>query len=689
MPDIFDEIAGEVESEQGSSSGDVFDSIAEEVSFDPVETPATWGQAGSFVGKSLLTGASKLGDMGSKVVMMPYSSMANLFTKGTIENPITSLFSKGPTQNLVESAVGTPEEVGLTGMLPKVVGAAVEGSVNPFGGPLANAVASAGGEFAHQLFPDSSVAPFIGALAPGAAGSVAKSAGNRMLGYADDLPNLARTLDRKSLQARASDYGKASGTRIIDTPEEGVETFVKSQLDDLLESGKLGTSRAPAKLARVIRSEKAALGDAIAEKISAYDDAVKQGLASPAKPEFESSLNMLAAGKVPADQVDEYFREIENLNDAINTQSKGQGALKYLQSQKQSYSNKWKSAAETSDPKAAFYRSLYDDLKTSVEKYAPEVKGLNQQMQKYMTAEPIVERALRTQEASSPLDISLRRAIFNSVVSPNNQARVARAVDSMAPVVGLAGRAASSPYDLFSRLNGQTPSALMSTLTGGALAQPGFEADPVESVMSELFSRPSMTDDIPKILGAKKLSREEFDRLAQYGPLEFQAAAELGVRRRMVNEGLSEKEALDKTYEELSTKRVYSEKAEKLADSVITQESSGNSKAVSKAGAQGLMQLMPETGKELFKKSGLKGEYDPFDPEQNRILGTMYLEQMLEEFDGDEALALTAYNQGPNRVKKILARKNASSLEEIIPDLGPDGKKYARQVLARIDKGEA
>lgn len=146
--------------------------------------------------------------------------------------------------------------------------------------------------------------------------------------------------------------------------------------------------------------------------------------------------------------------------------------------------------------------------------------------------------------------------------------------------------------------------------------------------------------------------------------------------------------------EVISTKRTakessYSDTAEELADSVIAQESSGKANAVSKVGAQGLMQLMPATGRELFKKAKLEGEYKPFDPAQNRLLGTMYLEQLLKEFNGDKALALTAYNQGPARVKELLRGHDASSLEEIIPHLGPDGKKYAKQVLSRLGIEEA
>jgi soluble lytic murein transglycosylase-like protein len=81
-----------------------------------------------------------------------------------------------------------------------------------------------------------------------------------------------------------------------------------------------------------------------------------------------------------------------------------------------------------------------------------------------------------------------------------------------------------------------------------------------------------------------------------------------------------------------------------LVRAVIEVESGFEPEAVSRAGAQGLMQIMPSTGQDL----GLSA---PFDPESNIEAGVRYLRQMIDQF-GTVPLALAAYNAGPNAVKR-------------------------------------
>lgn len=82
-----------------------------------------------------------------------------------------------------------------------------------------------------------------------------------------------------------------------------------------------------------------------------------------------------------------------------------------------------------------------------------------------------------------------------------------------------------------------------------------------------------------------------------------------------------------------------------LIKSVVKQESGFNPNAKSHAGAEGLMQLMPATAKEV-------GVFNSLNPYQNLRGGTTYLAQMLQKFEGNLNKALAAYNAGPKAVEK-------------------------------------
>jgi soluble lytic murein transglycosylase-like protein len=81
-----------------------------------------------------------------------------------------------------------------------------------------------------------------------------------------------------------------------------------------------------------------------------------------------------------------------------------------------------------------------------------------------------------------------------------------------------------------------------------------------------------------------------------------------------------------------------------LIKAIIKAESSFDPNAVSKSGAQGLMQLMPDTADDM--EVG-----DPFDPEENILGGTRYLSLLLKRFNQDKRLAVAAYNVGPTTVE--------------------------------------
>jgi len=113
-----------------------------------------------------------------------------------------------------------------------------------------------------------------------------------------------------------------------------------------------------------------------------------------------------------------------------------------------------------------------------------------------------------------------------------------------------------------------------------------------------------------------------------------------------------------------------------LVASIVARESSFRSRAVSHAGAVGLMQIRPFVAEDVAATHALdwSGVEMLHDPAINVRLGVSYYKQLLKRFDGDERMALTAYNVGPTRVSLAVQSGTFSA------------NRYAREVLDLFER---
>jgi membrane-bound lytic murein transglycosylase MltF len=155
-------------------------------------------------------------------------------------------------------------------------------------------------------------------------------------------------------------------------------------------------------------------------------------------------------------------------------------------------------------------------------------------------------------------------------------------------------------------------------------------------------------------------------REANQRHLEYQAQREAKLWDMLVDAIAKETRITDRELAETVTQAIEDASGEFDVDpwlvaSLIRVESAGNPSIVSRVGAIGLTQIMPKTGAQIAKDLGIENYSTEllYDPATNVRMGTAYLRQLLNRFDGSVHAALAAYNWGPTHIAKRIKRRQA------------------------------
>jgi soluble lytic murein transglycosylase-like protein/DNA-directed RNA polymerase subunit F len=574
-----------------------------------------------------------------------------------------------PSLGLSKLLGGAVKSPGLIQSGLKAAGSAIEGA--GYGGLFG----FAGGEGGVMNRLDSAQdSAALGGVVGGGASTVAKGAGK-----AFELAGKGIKEAGRKLELSAFGGTKAVISKLNDKARELFDEIgqYKNPLGEAISSfrsaGGGNAGMEGQTLVKELKGQTQTLNKAVGKLISEAE----QSQVDPIIPNFKTTaeyVNGLAGVEKKAAE--------ELANDLISkTVNNTDGSLSSLQSEKEKLSEVISDTAWGDDAnpiKTNILKRIRSDLRQAIEagyqsltgKPAAEIAGLNAELGKRYALQKPFKDILASGEARDPI-----RAMIQTLRTSGGVGQTGIALAAGAPVVGLPLAGALAVGNLAA----QTPG-------GKRVLSDLFKSAPVQSIFKAGVGVSKAADRFAVGAGAAQAGRAAAEPL----PSKYeQPKKEPQSQSRLVFPSSNSNITKNATQRgQLKGKKAMT--ADSYADdpiikAVISQESGGNAKAVSDAGAQGLMQILPSTAAEIAKDLGME-DFDLKDPQTNVKIGTEYLRRLLKEFGGDVELALTAYHSGPNRVKSLLARAKGSKLADIKKYLGPVGQKYAAQVLGRLNK---
>ena len=565
-----------------------------------------------------------------------------------------------------DTLAGNPADT-VEGPVEDVSKAVLQSAVMP-GNPVTNAVSGLGSEVAAKTFPNSDIAPFVGAMAgPTVAGGVER--------LANAATKTGRAFERASVGAGQRDYLKSQKIQGMLEDEEtgGRITRLNQATNEIGNTDGWPINRSPESLDAHVQGKLSDLGSQIGDMISGADSAGVTPSVS-----FSNATAVIDQAKaskpVLRNALNDFMTQFSDPVDGWN------GTVSDLHAWSQDVRNLGFAGEATGQLPAQLARKLKraigSDLQSSVKDsitqsgIAPEqFDPVFRQYSNYATIAPVVSHNLLGEEASTPAKVA--RGLL----------RTSGGVLTTPTVIGSAiGGTLGGPVGLLAGgALGTLASPTGSGIAGSALKLGGRAGKAVTRAIpaagAATAALPIAAENIPATEAAPAPAVAPAKRQAlpvrpvayqpQQGPWSILAPRNQNDLYNILQPESQSMQAADP----------------KLIQAMIHTESNGNPNAVSPVGAQGLMQIMPATFKQVAQQLHLS-EADPMNPEHNVAVGSAYISQLLDKYNGDLPLALSAYNWGMGNVDKALANYGPS-FDAIAPHLPTETKNYVAKIVGR------
>lgn len=579
----------------------------------PAESGYSWKQLGFDVPVGVAKAGAGLADILSYPVIkgaqlagvspetLPTFGMTKLIEAGM--QPVAQQYGVRPStevQKFIEFVSPSPLSKG------KLLGEAVIGGLGYLGSKV--------GEIVAPESPLTQLALTLG-LPVGAKAATAKT-----------ITTAGKALQRESFQPRKADL-TAARNALVEMPDGDSQTQLTKSLNNIIEGNVLGKSRNPKKL----ESNLNAANSEIENQIQASLKSAEQKVRPVPPPSFDNAQQYVLQGSVPANQMDNYFAEIANLQSSIAKE--GKGSLVFLNRQRKSIGESWKNE-NASD--AGFWRAMYQDIKQHIEKYAPEVQGLNKRKQDLVVVRPVIEQASKASEKGLTLKDLIR--YFGYTTGGGAVPTLALATGNY-PLAALI----STGLGLAATPRGQQ-------ITGAALQNLGQA--PVSTLALSLAGKtvPGMVKDNLTQVAPTTLQKEVSPLTSEQRQKLLDLRSQALGKTAPLTEPTKEPESIKVGKQNISLPVGEEFAPPSLVKAVMQVESGGKANAVSPKGARGPMQLMPGTAKQLG--------VDINNPQENIHGGSRYLQQMINKY-GKKDIALAAYNWGPGNIDKAIRQLKA------------------------------